>query len=158
MVQQLLTPNSVDLTARYVKFVNQLIIARTNKIIFIWNVNYFFEYIFSIENRSMREVIDLLSSDLSEFSVQDSIDKQGSTNSIENSSRVPFFSSQQDILNTSLDAYSYNFERLFSIKGMYIGRAIREFYSIMVCYLLWVSIHRIAIAVQILWKKVCSCH
>ena len=65
--------------------------------------------------RSMREVIDLLSSDTS--ADQSSFDYD--SHSIENSANLSYFSNKQDSLMSvgSVEAYTYDFERLFSIKG-----------------------------------------
>ena len=63
----------------------------------------------------MREVIDLLSSDTS--ADQSSFDYDG--HSIENPASLSYFSNKQDSLMSvgSVEAYTYDFERLFSIKG-----------------------------------------
>ena len=68
---------------------------------------------FICSKRSMREVIDLLSSDVSDISSFD----EGSLSG-ENPSNSLYFSTRQDTLNASMEAYTYDFERLFSIKGM----------------------------------------
>ena len=62
----------------------------------------------------MREVIDLLSSDISDISLFDDESLTG-----DNPSNVPYFSSRHDSLTavSSVEAYTYDFERLFSIKG-----------------------------------------
>ena len=64
----------------------------------------------------MREVIDLLSHDSS--AEQSSFDYD--SNSLENPSSLPYYASKQDSLMSigSVEAYTYDFERLFSIKGM----------------------------------------
>ena len=64
----------------------------------------------------MREVIDLLSSDTS--ADQSSFDYENQ--SIENPGNLPYYSSKQDSLMSvgSVEAYTYDFERLFSIKGI----------------------------------------
>ena len=66
-------------------------------------------------DRSMREVIDLLSSDTS--ADQSSFDYD--SHSIENPANLSYFSNKQDSLMSvgSVEAYTYDFERLFSIKG-----------------------------------------
>ena len=63
----------------------------------------------------MREVIDLLSSDVTDLSMFDNESLIG-----ENPSNSLYFSSRQDTLTAScsLEAYTYDFERLFSLKGM----------------------------------------
>ena len=62
----------------------------------------------------MREVIDLLSSDLSNFSLLDD-----EPDTIANTS---YMSSREDSIseNRSLEEYTYDFERLFSIKGRFL--------------------------------------
>ena len=64
----------------------------------------------------MREVIDLLSSDTS--AEQSSFEYDN--NSIENPPNLPYYANKQDSLMSigSVEAYTYDFERLFSIKGM----------------------------------------
>ena len=64
----------------------------------------------------MREVIDLLSSDTS--ADQSSFDYENQ--SIENPANLPYYSCKQDSLMSvgSVEAYTYDFERLFSIKGI----------------------------------------
>ena len=63
----------------------------------------------------MREVIDLLSSDVSDISLFDDESLTG-----DNPSNSINFSSRQDTLTAmgSMEAYTYDFERLFSIKGI----------------------------------------
>ena len=71
---------------------------------------------FCFKNRSMREVIDLLSSDSSDLMMLFDDDPT----SLETSSMKGSYSAvRQDSLSTtgSVEAYTYDFERLFSIKG-----------------------------------------
>ena len=72
------------------------------------------------KNRSMREVIDLLSSDSSDLMMLFD-DDPTSLEGLEPASSMKgsYSAVRQDSLSTtgSVEAYTYDFERLFSIKG-----------------------------------------